>query len=283
MIREVDTDLVLAARDGGKAALETLVTAYLPLVHNIIGRALPGDLDVEDAVQETMLNVVRGLPELREPEAFRSWLVAIAMNQIRKHHRQRQLDLQLLEEFEGLPDLGSDFTDLAVWEMSLAEQRVETSEASAWLDDDDRKLLSLWRLVEADRMSRAEMVAKLGLNAHLVTVRIGRMKTQLETARGIVRALAATPRCPGLTAATAAWTGGPAPLWRKRIARHVRECDYCTSTAKDLVPAEYLLVDGPAGSLMPSAEQAEYAGVRTQRTPNTVMAAVLTGCDAIVR
>lgn len=241
MIEEADPELVTAARNGDRTALEALVTAYLPLVHTMVGRALGRGLDVDDTVQETMLRVLRGLPDLRDTQAFRSWLVAITMNQIRRHHRRRQLDLRWHEPFEGLAEPGSDFAELAVWEISLAAQRAETTEAAAWLDDDARHLLALWWLEEAGDLSRAEVVTMLGLPPHLVTVRIGRMKTQLEIARVTVRALAAAPRCPGLSAATAAWTGRPAPLWRKRMARHVRDCASCSRTADDLVPLEGLL------------------------------------------
>ncbi|MFF3500303.1 RNA polymerase sigma factor [Streptomyces sp. NPDC003247] len=47
---------------------------YLPLVYNIVGRAMDGHPDVDDVVQETMLRAVRGLPALRQPDRFRSWL-----------------------------------------------------------------------------------------------------------------------------------------------------------------------------------------------------------------
>ena len=50
---------VLAAQEGDRRALEALVAEYLPLVYNVVERALGG------------------LPRLREPERFRAWLVSI--------------------------------------------------------------------------------------------------------------------------------------------------------------------------------------------------------------
>ncbi|MFF7994254.1 sigma-70 family RNA polymerase sigma factor [Kitasatospora xanthocidica] len=241
MVTDVDATLVTAARDGDKAALEEVVAAYLPLVYNIVGRALTRDTEVDDTVQDVMLHVVRALPDLRDPEAFRSWLVAITMNQVRSHHRPRQSEPHPLDVFDTLPDPHADFAELTVWKLRLTGQRQETARAAAWLDDDHRDLLSLWWLVESGQLSRADLVAATGANPHAVTVRIGRMKKQLDTARGIVRALAATPRCPDLTAVTADWPGVPGPLWRKRIARHTQGCDRCRNTASDLVPVEGLL------------------------------------------
>jgi len=72
-------------------------------------------------------------------------------------------------------------------------------------------------------------------------VRIQRMKGQLETARVVVRALAASPPCPDLQLITADWDGRPNALWRKRIARHTRDCRYCSPAWSGLVAAERLL------------------------------------------
>lgn len=241
---DTDVALVAAARKGDRAALDELVTAYFPVVHGIIGRAVACRFDAEDTVQETMANVLRGLPRLRDPSAFRSWLVAITMNQIRKHHRRRrQPESRPPETFDAMPDPAADFAELALIEVALSDQRRELGEAAIWMDDEGRELLSLWLSQLDGRLSRAEIVAALGVDPHVVAVRIGRMKRRLDAARAIVRALAAAPRCNGLAAVTATWTSDPSPLWRKRIGRHVRDCDRCTSCASDLVPVEHLLVD----------------------------------------
>ncbi len=75
-------DTIAAAQDGDRRALDELVEGWLPLVYNIVGRALNGHADVDDVVQETMLRAVGNLGSLRDPDSFRSWLVAIAMRQI---------------------------------------------------------------------------------------------------------------------------------------------------------------------------------------------------------
>lgn len=82
------TALVEAARAGDAEARDALVRAYLPLVHNIVGRALDGHADTDDIVQETMVRALDGLTGLRDPDRFRSWLVAIAMNGIRRRWRE---------------------------------------------------------------------------------------------------------------------------------------------------------------------------------------------------
>lgn len=242
MVGQMDSDarLVAAARAGDQESLDELVAQYLPLVYNIVGRALARHGDVDDVVQETMLRVVRGLGGLREPERFRSWLVAVAMNQVREHARTHR-DTARLEEIAEPADPGADFVDLTLVELGLSGQRREAALATRWLDPDDRHLLSLWWLVNAGHLTRGELVGALDLDPHHVTVRVARMKAQLDIARLVVRALIARPRCPGLSEAASSWHGEESPLWRKRFARHVRECGYCSSALSELIPAERLL------------------------------------------
>ena len=237
----VDAELVAAARDGSQEAMDDLVGRSLPLVYNIVGRALSGPLDVDDVVQDTMLHVLRGLPGLRDPQAFRSWLVAVTMNQIRKYHRARPAASAALDEIAAVADPGADFVDLTLTQLGLTGQRRETVEATRWLDDDNRELLSLWWLVTTGHLTRTEMAAAIGLDPQLVSVQVNRMKAQLETGRLVVRALAAVPRCSELSQVIHTFDGRPTALWRKRTARHLRQCQYCGGLSQDLIAPERLL------------------------------------------
>ncbi|MFI5847903.1 sigma-70 family RNA polymerase sigma factor [Micromonospora chalcea] len=233
--------VVDAARRGDRSAMDELVSHCLPLVYNIVGRALNRSSDVDDVVQNAMVNVLRGLPGLRDPRSFRSWLVAVTMNEIRSHTQRRPTTPAPPEDIDNVIDPGSDFEDLTLTQLRLSDQRREVVLATRWLDDDHRHLLSLWWLVEAGHLTRADLVDALRLEPHHVTVRVARMKAQLDNARLVVRALTARPGCAGLRDTASGWNGQPAPLWRKRFARHLRDCAHCPDAASDLVPAERLL------------------------------------------
>ncbi|PCG87330.1 RNA polymerase [Streptomyces sp. WZ.A104] len=245
MGKDLPTALISAARSGDQQAKDRLVAAYLPLLYNVVGRALDGHADVDDVVQETVLRMLRGLPELRDPERFRSWLVAIAMNEIRQNWRERQsgaMPADRLDDAYDLPDPRADFVELTILELGLTGQRRQVAEATRWLDEDDRALLSLWWLETAGHLSRAEVAAALELTPQHTAVRVQRMKAQLEAARVVVGALAADPPCVLLEDLVAGWDGVPSALWRKRLARHARECTVCSGHGSGLVPAEGLLV-----------------------------------------
>ncbi|MFJ9661957.1 sigma-70 family RNA polymerase sigma factor [Streptomyces griseoflavus] len=237
-------ETVEAARRGDMRAQDELVAAYLPLVYNIVGRALNGHPDVDDVVQETMLRALAALGSLRDPDGFRSWLVAITMNQLRHHwrdHRTAPASSALHDAYD-VADPGADFVDLTIVRLGLEGQRREAAEATRWLDPDDQALLSLWWLEAAGELTRAEVAAAMELSPQHTAVRVQRMKAQLETARLVVRALAAHPRCVLLDDVVASWDGVPSALWRKRVARHVRDCTVCAGFQSGLVPAEGLLV-----------------------------------------
>ncbi|WP_432834273.1 sigma-70 family RNA polymerase sigma factor [Dactylosporangium sp. CA-092794] len=260
----MSTATVIAARAGDQRALDALVGEYLPLIYNIVGRALQGHADVDDVVQETMLRIVDGLPRLREPDSFRSWAVAIAMSQVRDRHR-RQVQAPLVGDRADPTDTadpGADFADLAITRLRLSGQRQEVAEATRWLDHDDRELLSLWWLEAAGQLDREEVVEALHLTRQHAAVRIQRMKAQLDAARAVVRALAARPRCPELTAVLHSWDGRPSALWRKRLARHTRECRQCDRSWADLIAAERLLA-GVALVPVPFVFAATAAGTGT--------------------
>ncbi|KND42289.1 RNA polymerase sigma factor, partial [Streptomyces stelliscabiei] len=95
---------IAAAQAGDRRALDELVAGWLPLVYNIVGRALNGHADVDDVVQETMLRAVDNLDTLRDPDSFRSWLVAIAMRQIRDRARRRTADRLADADARGAAD-----------------------------------------------------------------------------------------------------------------------------------------------------------------------------------
>ncbi|MET7303584.1 sigma-70 family RNA polymerase sigma factor [Embleya sp. NPDC005575] len=238
-----DSAVVEAARRGDQRAQDELVAAYLPLVYNIVGRALNRHADVDDVVQETMIRALGGLGSLGDPESFRSWLVAITMNQIRGHWQTRSVAPggSGLQDAHDVADPRADFVDLTIMRLGLEGQRREVAEATRWLDADDRALLAMWWMEAAGELERAEMAAALELSPKHTAVRVQRMKAQLDTARVVVRALSAVPGCVLLDDVIRTWDGIPSALWRKRVARHARDCTVCSGCVAGLVPAERLL------------------------------------------
>ncbi|HTJ68383.1 MAG TPA: sigma-70 family RNA polymerase sigma factor [Actinospica sp.] len=257
MTLQMDTAWVRAARAGDPAALDAVVAEYLPLVYNIVRRSLRHSADVDDVVQETMLQLVRGVGSLRDPERLRAWVVAITVNQIRDHQRSAVRAPAPFDERLDIPDPGGEFVDYTLIQLDVSGQRRETQQAAQWLDPDHQDLLALWWLEASGHLTRPELIDALEGDPHHVAVRVSRMKEQLDAARGIVRVLTRMPRCRGLDDMAFEWDGVASSVWRKRFARHIRECPHCDAATRDLIPPERLLV-GIAMLPIPAA----YASLR---------------------
>jgi RNA polymerase sigma factor (sigma-70 family) len=244
--------VVQAAQDGDPGALDEVVSGYLPLVYNVVGRAADSDLDVDDIVQDTMLHVVAGLPGLRDTASTRSWVLAIAVRQLTDARRRAKVrrSWQVAaapEQFDPV-DPASDFVSLSLLRSSLSREQREVAQAAGWLDPAYRDLLSGWWLEVAGEVDRGDLAASFGRSPGAVAVQVRRMRSQLDTCRSVVRALAGSP-CPDLAGLAAGWDGVPTPLWRKRLARHVRDCPACSSLSARLVPLVPASSGLPPGAL----------------------------------
>jgi RNA polymerase sigma factor (sigma-70 family) len=85
--------LVLAARDGSRAAWEELVDRFTPLLWVVArGHRLSSE-DAADAVQMTWLRCVERLDQIRDPDSIAAWLTTICRREclgiVRRHARAR--------------------------------------------------------------------------------------------------------------------------------------------------------------------------------------------------
>ena len=89
-----DTPLVVAARDGDRAAFGRLYDRYARMVHGVLLAKVPIG-DVDDLVQDVFVLALRRLSTLREIGSFGAWLAAIARNLAKDYHRRAAPEDQL--------------------------------------------------------------------------------------------------------------------------------------------------------------------------------------------
>jgi RNA polymerase sigma-70 factor (ECF subfamily) len=85
-----DPTLVAAAQAGDRAAVESLLRRHYDRVHAICRRVVGSDRDADDAAQEAMISIVRGLPRFDGRAAFSTWTYRIATNAALDELRKRQ-------------------------------------------------------------------------------------------------------------------------------------------------------------------------------------------------
>ena len=79
-----DRCLVLRAQDGDINAFEQLVERYQGRLFRTAYMIVRNHHDSEDIVQDTLIQAWRSLHLVREPAAFRGWLMRICTNKARR-------------------------------------------------------------------------------------------------------------------------------------------------------------------------------------------------------
>jgi RNA polymerase sigma-70 factor (ECF subfamily) len=163
--KAADSELVLAARDGDRAAFGSLYGRYRSMVHGILLSHVSFS-DAEDLMQDVFVQALGRLPYLREVAAFGGWLAAIARNRAVDYQRGRKNLVEIDER-----NVGS---------ISQSEGRVAL-DAIRRLPEAYREPLIL-RLVEG--MTGPEIAVRTGLTADSVRVNLCRgmklLRAQLE-------------------------------------------------------------------------------------------------------
>jgi len=86
-----DGELVLALRRGDRGALEQLVRRYHAPLRSCLYHQVRGDVHLaEDLVQEVFVTVISKAGQLRDPEAFKTWVYRIASNKARDYFKSCQ-------------------------------------------------------------------------------------------------------------------------------------------------------------------------------------------------
>jgi RNA polymerase sigma-70 factor (ECF subfamily) len=79
--------LVLAASAGDRQALNDLLTRLRPEALRLSARFLPNREDAEEACQDTLMAVARGIGQFHGQSAFRTWFYRIAANRARSTYQ----------------------------------------------------------------------------------------------------------------------------------------------------------------------------------------------------
>src|SRR5262245_10900464 len=192
------------ARSGDGPALGLLLERYrnyLSLMARVqIGRRIQGKLDGADVVQETFLDVHRGIGQFRgSSEAqFLAWLrqilVGILANQVRRYFGTKRRDVRLERELQDDLDRSSMYLGSHLIasqsspsaQASRREQAVLLADAMGGLPEDYREVIILRQLEGlsfpqvAERMGRTEDSVK-----NLWARALARLRRSLEVLDGL--------------------------------------------------------------------------------------------------
>lgn len=168
-----DAELLQAWAEGDKLAGERLFERHFESVARFFRNKLPADAHHEDLIQQTFLGCVEARDRFRGDASFRSFLFAIAHNQLSKHWRARSRDRL-------------DLQSISVHDLDPSPSAVLAR------DQDQHKLLHALRRIPLDSQVALELHYWESLTAaeigEVLGVPLGTAKTRLRRAKQLLEA-----------------------------------------------------------------------------------------------
>ena len=165
-----DRALVEAARGGDRTALDTLLRRHYERLHALCRRVTGNDADGEDACQEALIAIVRGLSAFDGRSAFGTWAYRVTTNACLDELRRRRRRPE-----PGLPE-GSAEVASPLDAVESSTTRVDLDRALQALPPDYRAAVVLRDLCG---LSYEEIAEALLIPAGTVRSRIARGRAAL--------------------------------------------------------------------------------------------------------
>lgn len=175
--RETDAQLVLAAQDGDSGASAQLFRRHVRAAYGTAYRLMGRDQDLEDIVQESFTKALSTIDQLRDPQAFRPWLMRIVVGVAVANLRRRRLLARL-----GMLRTRAIAPDELISPKAPPDVVVELRAIYGLLDQlrtEERVVLVLRRVEE---MTLPEIAACTGKSLATVKRHLARAETRLAAA-----------------------------------------------------------------------------------------------------
>ena len=91
-------ELIKRAQKGDQEAFTTLVKSMKDDLYKIAKTRISNEDDMQDAIQETMLEMFKSIKKLRDPKLFKKWIITILINKCNRIYRRKyKIDLSYEE------------------------------------------------------------------------------------------------------------------------------------------------------------------------------------------
>jgi RNA polymerase sigma factor (sigma-70 family) len=250
-----DSEIVASIAAGDPDGLAEAYDRYAAPLYSYCRTLLREPADAADAVQDTFLIASTQLANLRNPERLRAWLYAVARNECLRMLKSRQ-SVSAFDEASDVTDETSDVGEDA----ERAELRVLLRAAIRGLNSGEREIIELqaWQGLAA-----GDAAAVLGITRGHAHTLLSRARDQLAASVGVLLVGRSGRRdCPALDTMLVGWDGQLTVLLRKRISRHIGQCEVCSDRQRrELRPAMLLsLFPGMAAAGAAAAEAIRHMG-----------------------
>ena len=226
-------EIVAAIAAGDPAGLAAAYDDYAPALYGYCRTLLSEAADAADAVLHTYLVAVVKLDGLRDPDRLRPWLYAVARNECFRRLRAHGLSAPPATAVA----VTADDPDLTLGP-DRAELRDLVVDALAGLDPGDREVieLNLRHVLAGDDLADA-----LGVSRKRAYSLVSRARAQFEGSLGALLVARTSGECEKLEDILAGRDGELAGVLRRRVNRHLDNCDVCNERNRRELSAAMLL------------------------------------------
>lgn len=235
-----DAELVAGVLAADREAFAAVYDKYGNKLYDFAYSMLRQREDAADAVADSFVLVAERINQLREPERLRPWLYAIVRSEcLRMLRARKRVDHGGEEQLINMADdaLTPD------QEAERAAMQKIVWDAAAGLADRDRALLDLHL---RQGLEGAELGEAMGVTASNAYTMLNRLRAQVDRSLGaLLIARLGRDDCEELDELLGDWDGTFSPLIRKRVSRHVDDCDVCGERRKKMLSPWMLLAGIP--------------------------------------
>jgi RNA polymerase sigma factor (sigma-70 family) len=257
-----DSEVVASIVAGDPAGLAEAYDKYSGDLYSYCRSLLREPADAADAVQDTFVIAASHVSRLRDPERLRAWLFAVARNECLRQLRARTATAPL-DDIADQADASVDVADDA----ERAETRALILAAAGGLNA--RELDLIGQLLHGLEIGEAASV--LGISRNHAHTLFSRARNHLEASLGALL-VGRTGRqdCPDLDALLHNWDGRMTVLVRKRLQRHIDNCEVCSQRRRQALRPALLLALTPA-TLLSAAAARDAMHVAARAAPSAAL------------
>ena len=181
-----DAELVVFCKNNDEKAFNTLVRRHQRTVFGLLLRLAPDWNDTADLAQEVFIRVWRGIDNLKNPNAFKSWLSQVATHlfydELRKRPRRTPV-ISLDQSMFGDDDTENqtrDIADSSAGPEELLERKELDKELRSAIATLPRQFRTAIVLRELEDMSYEEIAQVTKTDLGTVKSRISRARTKVQ-------------------------------------------------------------------------------------------------------
>lgn len=166
------TASVRRAQAGDAGAFAELYSLVYKDLYRIALLNLNNQHDAADVVSDTVLEAYTAVKNLREPKAFKAWIIKILTIKIKNKRKEYIQDNNFRQDIDDLTDSGREEL-----KKEISYEGLEVMDGFARLEEDERMVLAL---SVVSGYSSEETARMLGTNANTVRSKAARAKAKLK-------------------------------------------------------------------------------------------------------